>query len=668
MKKKSKRINLHNSANSPKGLYEKLEERVLFDAVPDGSMGMLEGADQNVHQPLEGDVDQVAINSAIDQAEQHEAQSRNEVVFVDKSVENHELLVADLVISNNAEVIFLDQNSDGLEQIAAVLEGRENIDAIHMISHGSQGELHLGNDVLNADSMQGEHADELENIGRSLTDEGDILIYGCDFTSGEKGLEAAMILGGLTGADIASSDDITGHETRGGDWELETEVGDVEAQTLSSNDWKGTLAAPVATNNTGSVQEDTTLVDSGNVIKDNDGFGVDSDADGDPLGVTDVDGTTISGPTNIVGTYGTLIMDSAGEWTYNLNNSHPAVQALNTGNSLQDVFTYTLSEQAEFATNGSLEGAPATVNRNVHNSQVPPNWTILAGVTPDIFNATTTFGGYAWLASPDGGDFLHGIGQPGWNEGFSQTLTGLTVGQQYTVTFSQSISDSTWATTGNSGHWNVTVGGTNFDSASMTTPAPGVTVPWQQQSFTFTAGNTSETITFTATEENGARVDLGIDGISIASTAASAASDTANLTVTINGLNEPNTPPVVDLNGSSQTSAIIDIDKTAFLATLTEDPASTVIDTGGVTNPFNARGTCCCYESSCCLPNWKRQRSVLHLHDSGCERHQRHFNSHTCRRSRQHWSGESRAYCFTGWSHWNRYLGSRHWSWIHKDS
>ena len=41
-------------------------------------------------------------------------------------------------------------------------------DAIHIVSHGNQGELKLGSGSLNTESLAGEYADELAVIGESL--------------------------------------------------------------------------------------------------------------------------------------------------------------------------------------------------------------------------------------------------------------------------------------------------------------------------------------------------------------------------------------------------------------------------------------------------------------------------------------------------------------------
>ncbi|MGE0854476.1 MAG: DUF4347 domain-containing protein, partial [Hyphomicrobiaceae bacterium] len=161
------------------------------------------------------------------------------VVFIDAAVQDAGIISA--AIPPGATIIVLDANSDGVEQISAALQSMHEVDAIHIIAHGAEGELRLGNAVLDATSMQGEHLDELTAIGGSLSADGDILIYGCDFTAGDRGLEAAIILGGVTGADIAASRDATGHEDLGGDWTLETEVGHIEAQSIVAADWHGLL-------------------------------------------------------------------------------------------------------------------------------------------------------------------------------------------------------------------------------------------------------------------------------------------------------------------------------------------------------------------------------------------------------------------------------------------
>ena len=168
-----------------------------------------------------------------------------EVAFVDADVENLDQLLAGM--DPSVEIVMLDAAKDGVEQIAAALAGRSELDAVHIISHGEQGRLFLGNTALDASSMQGAHQDALASLRDALSDNGDILIYGCDFAGGEAGVEAANLLGSITGADIAASSDDTGHITRGGDWDLEMEIGAIETEAIAAVEWQGLLAEVVNT-------------------------------------------------------------------------------------------------------------------------------------------------------------------------------------------------------------------------------------------------------------------------------------------------------------------------------------------------------------------------------------------------------------------------------------
>ena len=244
--------------------YRALEQRIAFDAA---AVATVQDASQDAQAPVLADAGHIP-DAATDAAALFEASKgaysapsadATTFVFIDNSVADISTLISGLDAS--AEIVILQADRDGVEQIAEVLTGRTGIAAIHIVSHGSEGALSLGNATLDASSMQGEHLDELTIIGRTLSDDGDILIYGCDFTSGEKGLEAAMILGGITGADIAASVDDTGHEALGGDWELETEIGGIEAQALGAEEWMDLLNISVtATTNTATIQ--TALVPS----------------------------------------------------------------------------------------------------------------------------------------------------------------------------------------------------------------------------------------------------------------------------------------------------------------------------------------------------------------------------------------------------------------------
>ncbi|QOZ75397.1 hypothetical protein XH83_08055 [Bradyrhizobium sp. CCBAU 53351] len=124
---------------------------------------------------------------------------------------------------------------------------------------------------------------------------------------------------------------------------------------------------PVAVADTASVKEDVTTVASGNLLAN------DTDADaGDTHTVSAVAGGTDNGTTiTVAGTYGTLVVTKAtGAYTYTLNNSSAAVQALAAGQQAMEQFTYTNADNhggtgsstLTVAITGSNDAATITVS------------------------------------------------------------------------------------------------------------------------------------------------------------------------------------------------------------------------------------------------------------------------------------------------------------------
>ncbi|MCX7177757.1 MAG: DUF4347 domain-containing protein, partial [Proteobacteria bacterium] len=151
---------------------------------------------------------------------------RTELVFIDGNVPDIDTLIASL--GANKEVHILDASLDGLTQIASLLDGRSDIDALHIISHGAAGQAQLGTLTLDSSTATARAAD-LAAIGSHLTNSGDILFYGCDIGASEAGQSFIEQLAITTGADIAASDDPTGSTALGGDWNLEIIQGNIES-------------------------------------------------------------------------------------------------------------------------------------------------------------------------------------------------------------------------------------------------------------------------------------------------------------------------------------------------------------------------------------------------------------------------------------------------------
>jgi len=231
-----------------------LEQRLMFDAAAAAT-----AAEVQSEQVAQDQAEAAVSSEGTDESttpEQQESQellhaigsyspgeSSTEVVFVDPTVPDYESLLAGM--GPNVEVVVLDASRDGVEQIAESLTGRSGIDAIHLISHGDAGTLQVGTGTLTAESMSTRYVDELATVQQALSEQADILVYGCNFAEGDVGQAAVARLAELTGADVAANSDRTGHIDLGGDWKFETQVGSIETDLAITDaaqmDWKGIL-------------------------------------------------------------------------------------------------------------------------------------------------------------------------------------------------------------------------------------------------------------------------------------------------------------------------------------------------------------------------------------------------------------------------------------------
>ena len=161
----------------------------------------------------------------------------HEIVFVDASAPDFKTLVDDIRANasdtRDIEVVALYGGGDGIAQITGILAKRSDIDAIHIVSHGSPGEVQLGTATLDFDSLV-KQSKAIKAWGKALGENGDILFYGCDLAANESGKSLMQAIARLTGADVAASEDLTGAAALGGDWDLEYKVGAVEAQVAVS--------------------------------------------------------------------------------------------------------------------------------------------------------------------------------------------------------------------------------------------------------------------------------------------------------------------------------------------------------------------------------------------------------------------------------------------------
>ena len=217
----------------------------------------------------------------------HQENLVGEVVFIDETVENYESLIAG--VDDNASIFILDSERDGILQISQVLEQFDEVTAVHIVSHGNEGLIQLGSTELSQDNLA-EYADDLTSWGLNLHEDADLIFYGCNVASGTTGKNFLQQISQLTRADIIASDDLTGHQSQGGDWDLEYRIGNIQATSIVSSDFSGLLAT---TSTSGS-----TLTITGTASDDNINIGFSNGSltvDGTATSIASITAITING-------------------------------------------------------------------------------------------------------------------------------------------------------------------------------------------------------------------------------------------------------------------------------------------------------------------------------------------------------------------------------------
>ncbi|MEQ9923842.1 Ig-like domain-containing protein [Pectobacterium brasiliense] len=188
--------------------------------------------------------------------------SRKEVAFVDTSVKDYETLVAG--IKPGVEVVLIDGSRDGLQQMTDWAATHTGYDAIHIFSHGSEGKVNLGTQVLTESSLKSSDVQaQLAALGAALTTEGDLLLYGCDIAGGAQGDAFLTNLAQATGADVAASIDVTGSSAIGGDWVLEKNTGDIDTEAMVIDAYSGALTTITFTDSDSDLYTSTLVRDVG---------------------------------------------------------------------------------------------------------------------------------------------------------------------------------------------------------------------------------------------------------------------------------------------------------------------------------------------------------------------------------------------------------------------
>ena len=199
--------------------------------------------------------DSLVLQSTSDETSSGELVSHH-VAFVDARLDNLDSLLAEL--RENADevvrldIVVLDERADGIAEIGNFLNASQHdYDSVYIFSHGASGGFQLGDVWVNSEIAELRSSDfALWQSG--LTSEADLRIYGCSVAFSVAGQELLSTIAAATAADIAGSEDITGHSSLGGDWDLEYQIGTLQSNVIAESplfaDWQGTLATFTVTN------------------------------------------------------------------------------------------------------------------------------------------------------------------------------------------------------------------------------------------------------------------------------------------------------------------------------------------------------------------------------------------------------------------------------------
>jgi VCBS repeat-containing protein len=319
-----------------KPIISMLEPRIVFDgaaintAIDVIDHSILDSTDKN-------------ISENIDSLEQ-----KKEIVFINDNIENYKDLTNELK-NQDKEVFIIDSNKDGLTQVENIINFIGSIDAIHIIAHGSNANINIGNTNINQDNLD-YYKEQLESIGNQLSEDTDILLYGCNISANEEQTNFIENIAKITKSDILSSDDITGID---GDWNLEYSIGSIQTDSLIFSNYNFNLSSevvPTANDDTYSLNKNTiTSTDaiSGLLANDsddnNDTFHI--KVNGQELS-TDVNDPNFS--TTFSTTNGNITVNGDGSFSYTPNNDYVG----------SDSFTYTIIDD-------DGESNSATVNLNI---------------------------------------------------------------------------------------------------------------------------------------------------------------------------------------------------------------------------------------------------------------------------------------------------------------
>lgn len=104
-------------------------------------------------------------------------------------------------VENGTQVVILNAERDGVEQITEALQTHAGVNCIHVICDGSNGSLQLGSTHLNTHNLDA-YGWQLQHWAELLGANAEIFLYGNQMTTDDHGRALIQQIGLLTGASV----------------------------------------------------------------------------------------------------------------------------------------------------------------------------------------------------------------------------------------------------------------------------------------------------------------------------------------------------------------------------------------------------------------------------------------------------------------------------------
>jgi hypothetical protein len=299
-----------------------------------------------------------------------------EIAFIDSAVADSGALLSGL--RPEVEAILLPRTEPAVEQMVQALEGRENIEAIHVLAHGRPGEVSFAAGALSS-QMINEIAG-LPRFGAALGTEGTLFLWSCQTGAGKSGAAFIDALARKTGARVAAASGLVGAASRQGTWILDRGSGPGRQPLTpeATTTFAGVLATFTGTNGNDRADATTGILTgfSGGTVAQlqdstgdvfNGGNGADAIVAGngnDTINLGSgqfVAGETIQGGGNTsTGTRDQIVLTSGTTVDFSVGTVS-GIETL-TGSSASDTVTMTASQWVGFSTINLGSGSADVVN------------------------------------------------------------------------------------------------------------------------------------------------------------------------------------------------------------------------------------------------------------------------------------------------------------------